>query len=251
MRTYTEYFEATVSPFGSLPSERNLLNLFKAQAVGGLGIFVTDALGEPRLRLIIDLRKEAGELVLVNADMLSQTTASQVLSLGHHIAELDAHLQRPSIPAVPEGAPHSEMIQAHKAFFIRFELVPFLLAKSWGTSGDLRPLFDTLRVAGTVPTAPAGDPTLLQPGPSFWSEPGLTQLHEEQGDLRLSEGLDQKRAQSIGATWGPLYTQRLLLLCGKQEEANLPPIYQAWAQKSKHKKTHMIFQSQVAARVSE
>eukprot|EP00536_Pseudo-nitzschia_multiseries_P015061 jgi/Psemu1/41152/gm1.41152_g len=304
------YFTPDSTPQQLLEQLLNLL--FEAQAMGALGIFVADPLlGESRLRLVHGLRKypsplaqhspntdkafgylddiegEAGELVQVNSDMLSKTTASWVLSLGHHIAELNTHRQQPYIPAVQEGGAHSEMIIAHKAFFIPFNLVPFLLGKSLSPRqamgilypylshqvllGTCAPLFDTLQVAGTVPTVLAGHPTLLQPGPPFQIEPGLTNYMKNKvlcrdlpslnrprppsGDpaltaavtalidhqLRLSEGLDQRRAQSVGATWGPLYTQRLLLLCGKQEETNLPPIYQAWAQKSKHKKTHMIF----------
>eukprot|EP00536_Pseudo-nitzschia_multiseries_P009454 jgi/Psemu1/23245/gm1.23245_g len=217
MLTYSEYFQATASPFGSTPAERNeayrtiygyftpgstpqqlleqLLNLFEAQAVGALGIFVADIVGESRLQLVHGLRKypdplaqhspnmdkafgylddiqgEVGELVQVNSDMLSKTTASWVLSFVHHIAELDNHRQRPYIPLVQEGATHAKMISAHKAFFIPFELVLFLLGKGlspgrpWGS------------LAGTVLTVPAGDPTLLQPGSPFH------QLHEEQGAI--------------------------------------------------------------------
>eukprot|EP00536_Pseudo-nitzschia_multiseries_P014700 jgi/Psemu1/39816/gm1.39816_g len=228
MLTYSECFlQATASPFGSSPAERNeayntilgyfspastpqslleqLLNLFEDQAVGALGIFVADALGKPRLRLVHDLQKypiplvqhspdtdkafdylddiegEAGELVvLVDSDMLSQTTASRVLSLEHHMAELYAHQQRPSIPVVQEGTGHSELIRAHKAFFIPFDMVPFLIGKGLsprqamgilylqlnhaGLVVTCAPLFDTLRVAGTAPTVLAVYPMLLQPG---------------------------------------------------------------------------------------
>eukprot|EP00536_Pseudo-nitzschia_multiseries_P018755 jgi/Psemu1/57204/gm1.57204_g len=150
-----------------------------------------------------------------------------------------------------------------------------------GLMESCTPLFNTLRLAGTTATEPGGNPKLLQLGPSFQNETGLTNYMklkvmyrdlpelerpwDTPGDpaltaavtaltdhqLKLSENMDHKQSQSVRTTWGPLYTQRLLLLCGKQEEANLPPIYQAWAQKSKHERTHMIFQSQVAARASE
>eukprot|EP00536_Pseudo-nitzschia_multiseries_P014257 jgi/Psemu1/38077/gm1.38077_g len=135
------------SPFGS-PAERNkayatifgyftlastpqslleqLLKLFEAQAVRALGIFAFGYLD--------DIKEEAGELVLVDSDMLSQTTASRVLTLDHHLAELEAHPGRLSIPAVPEGAGHSELIRAHKAFFIPFKLVHFLLGKGLSLS---------------------------------------------------------------------------------------------------------------------
>eukprot|EP00536_Pseudo-nitzschia_multiseries_P019414 jgi/Psemu1/60638/gm1.60638_g len=274
-----------------------LLNLFEAQAVGALGIFVADAQGTPCLWLVHglwkypgplaqhspnknkafgypdDIEGEAGKLVLVDPIMLL------------------------SVPAVAEGTGHSELIRAHKAFVIPFELVHFLLGKGLTpcqTMGVLHPqlnrvelmesctpLFNTFRLAGTISTDPGGNPTLLHPGPSFRNKTGLTNYMKHKvmyrdlpdlerpwdppGDpsltaavtaltdhqLKLSENLDRNRSQSVGATWSPLYTQRLLLLCGKQEEANLPPIYQAWAQKSKLERTHMIFQSQVAARAAE
>eukprot|EP00536_Pseudo-nitzschia_multiseries_P019377 jgi/Psemu1/60416/gm1.60416_g len=159
------------------------------------------------------------------------------------------------------GAAHSKMISAHKAFFIPFELVPFLLGKGLSPRqamgilypylnhqvlllGTCGPLFDILRPSLTNymknKVLPPGDPALTA---------AVTALTDHQ--LRLSEGLDQRRSQSVGATWGPLYTKRLLLLYEKLEEADLPPSYQAWAKKSKHKKTHMIFQSQVSACASK
>eukprot|EP00536_Pseudo-nitzschia_multiseries_P012646 jgi/Psemu1/32737/gm1.32737_g len=165
MLTYSEYFCATPSPFGS-SAERNkayatifsyftlaslpqvllehLLNLFEAEAVGALGIFVADPQGLPCLRLVHGLRKypgplaqhspnknkafgylddiegEAGELVLMDSAMLPPTIASQVLTLDHHLAEVEAHPGRLSIPVIPEETGHSELIRAHKAFFIPF-----------------------------------------------------------------------------------------------------------------------------------
>eukprot|EP00536_Pseudo-nitzschia_multiseries_P018656 jgi/Psemu1/56628/gm1.56628_g len=299
---YGYYFMPDTTPQQLL---EQLLNLFEAQALGAIRIFVADPLlGESRLRLVHGLRKypgplaqpslntgnafgylddierDAGELVQVNSDMLSKTPASWVFSLGHHIAELNAHRQQPYIPAVQEGAAHSETISAHKAFFIPFELVPVLLGKGlspWQAMGILysylnhevllrtyAPLLDTLRPVPTFriepgltnytknkvlyrdipslnsPPIPPGDPVLTR---------AVTVLTDHQ--LRLSEGLDQRRSQSVGTTWGPLHTKCLVLLCGKLDETGLPRIYQAWAQKSKHKKTHMLFHSQVTTRASE
>eukprot|EP00536_Pseudo-nitzschia_multiseries_P002783 jgi/Psemu1/6302/gm1.6302_g len=293
---------ATASQLQALPAPPTLLDqllgLFEAQAVGTLGIFVADSLGQSCLRLVHGLRNpnkakaigylddiegNAGELVQVNTGTLSKTPASRVLSLGHHIAELDAHHKLSHlISVVLEGAAYLEMISAHKAFFVPFELVPLLLGKGLSprqATGSLyqhlnhhglvvtcTPLFDTLRVAGTSPT-PACNPTLTKPGPSFQSEPGLTMYTKNKaqqgptqpqqapippGDpLKLGEGLDQMHTHAVAAAWGLLYTKCLLLLCGKLEEADLPPIYPAWAQKSKHKKIHMIFQSQVASKAYE
>eukprot|EP00536_Pseudo-nitzschia_multiseries_P014843 jgi/Psemu1/40308/gm1.40308_g len=93
-------------------------------------------------------------------------------------------------------------------------------------------------------------PGLAGPAPA---DPSLTAAFSALTDqqLRLSESLDQRRQESsklhsVREVWGNLYTERLLLLCGKTTEADLPPIYTAWAKKSKHEKTHMVLQSQVA-----
>eukprot|EP00536_Pseudo-nitzschia_multiseries_P007162 jgi/Psemu1/17252/gm1.17252_g len=227
-----------------------LLNLFEAQAVGALGIFVADLQGEARLRLVHGLRKHpgslaqanVGELVQFHPDMLAKTSASRVLILvlGHHIAELDAHRQ-PSylIPLVPEEAAHAEGVSAYKVFFIPFELLPFLIGtrgltpyqamgilypylNQKGLVGICAPLFATLRVAGTFPTNKV----------LYRDLPSLNRPQVLPGDLALT-------------------VARLLLLRRKLEEADLPPIYRAWAQKSKHENTHMVFQSQVATRASE
>eukprot|EP00536_Pseudo-nitzschia_multiseries_P019484 jgi/Psemu1/60917/gm1.60917_g len=146
--------------------------------------------------------------------------------------------------------------------------------------GDIcKPLLDTLRAVGTQPTTLLGAIRLLEPGPAFRAEanlraymkknvllrdlpglagpapadPSLTAAFSALTDqqLRLSESLDQRRQESsklhsVREVWGNLYTERLLLLCGKTTEADLPPIYTAWAKKSKHEKTHMVLQSQVA-----
>eukprot|EP00536_Pseudo-nitzschia_multiseries_P007095 jgi/Psemu1/16945/gm1.16945_g len=283
MLTYSEYFRATPSPFGS-EVERNaaystifsyftlasppqvllghLLNLFESEAVGALGIFVADPQGLPCLRLVHGLRKypgpylddiegEAGELVLVDSAMLSPTTASWVLTLDHHLAEMEAHPGRPSIPVIPEGTTHSELIQAHKTFFIPFDQAMRVLHPQLNRVGLMEsctPLFNTLRLAGTTATEPGGNPKLLQRGPPFRSETGLTNYMKHKvmyrdlpeldrpwdtpGDpkltaavtalrdhqLKLSKNMDHKKAQSVRTTWGPLYTQRLLLLCGLGSE---------------------------------
>eukprot|EP00536_Pseudo-nitzschia_multiseries_P003557 jgi/Psemu1/8089/gm1.8089_g len=128
--TIFAYFSLASIPQSLL---EQLLSLFEAQAVGALGIFVADAQGKPCLWLVhglhkypgplaqhspnknkafgyMDIEGEAGELVLVDSAMLSQTTASRVLLLEHHMAELDAHQEALSILAMPEGASHLELI---------------------------------------------------------------------------------------------------------------------------------------------
>eukprot|EP00536_Pseudo-nitzschia_multiseries_P003135 jgi/Psemu1/7029/gm1.7029_g len=290
MLTYSEYFQATARLFESIPANQDsayttiygffadnapllldrLLDLFEAQAVGALGIFVANTIGESHLRLVHGLRKypgplaqtsankgkafgyldeiegDAGELVQVDSDMLAQTPATLVLALCHHVTELDAP-RHPSylIPMVLGGDAHTEVVSAYKAFFILFEL-------------RYTPLFDTLRAAGTVPSIIAGDLTLIKPSPSFWSELGFPMYMKSKVLYRDLPGLN--RLPTIG---DPALTTAMAALTDHQlrltpvaalwkaRRSRPPPIYQAWTQKSKHKKTHMIFQSQVASCASE
>eukprot|EP00536_Pseudo-nitzschia_multiseries_P019425 jgi/Psemu1/60699/gm1.60699_g len=223
----------------------HLLNLFEAEAVGALGIFVADPQGLPCLRLVHglwkypgplaqhspnknkafgyldDIEGEAGELVLVDSAMLSPTIASRVLTLDHHLAELEAHPGRLSIPVIPEGTGHSELIRAYKAFFIPFKLVHFLLGKGLSPSQALG-----LQNLGETPSSfsrapPFEHKVMYRDLPKLerpWDPPGdpaltaaVTALTDHQ--LTLSENMDHKRLQSVRTTWDPLYTQRLLLLC--------------------------------------
>eukprot|EP00536_Pseudo-nitzschia_multiseries_P013220 jgi/Psemu1/34461/gm1.34461_g len=317
---YREYFQGS-GPFGEAPARHNvyqaiytlfteadgerllplLLDIFNAQAIGGLGIFQEDAAGVDRLRVIHGLRRypgtitqpsanrgrafgyiddvegQEGELVQVDAALLSRAAASRVYLMAHHEATISQHPERDYIPAIPEGTAHTEMLQAHKQAFQ--VLQPHIHQQ--GLENICKPLLDTLRAVGTQPTTLLGAIRLLEPGPSFRAEanlraymkshvllrdlpglrvgpaapadPNLTAAFSALTDqqLRLSESLDQRRQEasklhSVRAVWGDLYTERLLLLCGKPTEAELPPIYTAWAKKSKHEKTHMILQSQVA-----
>eukprot|EP00536_Pseudo-nitzschia_multiseries_P019470 jgi/Psemu1/60839/gm1.60839_g len=337
---YREYFQGA-GPFGEAPARHDvyqaiytlfteadgerllplLLDIFNAQAIGGLGIFQEDAAGVDRLRVIHGLRRypgtitqpsanrgqafgyiddvegQEGELVQVDAALLSRAAASRVYLMAHHEATISQHPDRDYIPAIPEGTAHTEMLQAHKVCFLPFEFVPLVLCRGLtpkqafqvlqphihqqGLENICKPLLDTLRAVGTQPTTLLGAIRLLEPGPSFRAEanlraymksnvllrdlPGLRAGPAAQADptltaafsaltdqqLRLSESLDQRRQEasklhSVMAVWGDLYTERLLLLCGKPTEAELPPIYTAWAKKSKHEKTHMVLQSQVA-----
>eukprot|EP00536_Pseudo-nitzschia_multiseries_P006462 jgi/Psemu1/15352/gm1.15352_g len=295
-----------------------LLDLFNAQAIGGLGIFQEDAAGIDRLRVIHGLRRYPGtitqpsanlgrsfgyiddvegqecELVQVDAAMLSKAVASRVYLMAQHEAAISQNPDRDYIPAIPEGIAHTEMLQVHKVCFLPFEIVPLVLCRGLtpkqafqvlhhhilqqGLVDVCKPLLDTLQAVGTQPTTLLGTIWLLEPGPSFQAEVSLcaymkknvllrdlpgpssapadptlttafTALTDHQ--LRLSETMDQRRQESsklhtVREVWEPLYTERLLLLCGKTNEADLPPIYTAWAKKSKHEKTHMILQSQVA-----
>eukprot|EP00536_Pseudo-nitzschia_multiseries_P008267 jgi/Psemu1/20082/gm1.20082_g len=270
MLTCSDYFQATASsPFGSMPAERN--EAYKNTIYGYFTPDITPQLvvhglrkypgplAQPSLNTgntfgyIDDIERDAGDLVQVNSDMLSKTPASRVLSLGHHIAELDPHRQRPYIPAVQEGAAHSKMISTHKAFFIPFELVPFLLGKGFphcqavgilypylnpqGLMGTCAPLFDTLRVARTFPTVPVGDPTLIQPGPPFQIEPGLTNymrnkvLRRPGGAYCGGDSPRRPPPAEAQSHMGPLVHQALGAALWKAGGNRPPPIYQPWAER--------------------
>eukprot|EP00536_Pseudo-nitzschia_multiseries_P013835 jgi/Psemu1/36582/gm1.36582_g len=224
---------------------------------------------------IDDVEGQEVELVRVDAALLSRAAASRVYLLAHHEANVSQHPEQNYIPAIPEGTAHTEMLQAHKQAFQ--VLQPHIHQQ--GLGNICKPLLDTLRAVGTQPTTLLGAIRLLEPGPAFRAEANLRAYMKKHvllqdlpdlagaapadptlttafaaltnQQLRLSESLDQRQQESsklhtVREVWGDLYTERLLLLCGKTTEADLPPIYTAWAKKSKHEKTHMILQSQVA-----
>eukprot|EP00536_Pseudo-nitzschia_multiseries_P019280 jgi/Psemu1/59834/gm1.59834_g len=245
---YREYFQGA-GPFGEAPARHNiyqavytlfneadgdrllplLLDIFNAQAIGGLGIFQEDAAGVDRMRVIHGLRRypgtitqpsanrgrafgyidnvegQEGELVQVDAALLSRAAASRVYLMAHHEATVSQHPDRDYIPAIPEGTAHTEMLQAHKVCFLPFEFVPLVLCRGLTPTqafqvlqphilqqglGDIcKPLLDTLRAVGTQPTTLLGAIRLLEPGPSFRAEAHLPAYMKSNVLLRDLPGL--------------------------------------------------------------
>eukprot|EP00536_Pseudo-nitzschia_multiseries_P002427 jgi/Psemu1/5506/gm1.5506_g len=288
LMNYLEFFQGD-NPFGNVPKRRNesyqaiyslfsglegelllaqqVLDLFETQAIRGQGLFIEDSAGVPSTNqgnafgYIGDLDGDACELLVqVNAAMLAKAAANWVFLIEHHMATLAQNVHHQYVPAIPEGVTHTEMLQVHKVFFLPFEFI-------------CKPLLDTLRSAGTCTTTGANRAAgltmymkrrvLLRDLPNLGLTAPLgnaplmataTTLTDSQ--LRLSKDLDCKRTEAVKQhtvteVWGPSYTKQLLLLCGKKNEDKLPPIYPAWAKKSKHENTHMIFQSQVSSRAKE
>eukprot|EP00536_Pseudo-nitzschia_multiseries_P002015 jgi/Psemu1/4691/gm1.4691_g len=245
---YREFFQGE-GPFGEAPARHDiyqaiytlfneadgdrllplLLDIFNAQAIGGLGIFQEDAAGVDRLRVIHGLRRYPGtitqpsanrgqafgyiddvegqevELVRVDAALLSRAAASRVYLLAHHEANISQHPKRDYIPAIPEGTAHTEMLQAHKVCFLPFEFIPLVLCRGLTPKqafqvlqphihqqglGDIcKPLLDTLRAVGTQPTTLLGAIRLLEPGPAFRAEANLRAYMKKNVLLRDLPGL--------------------------------------------------------------
>eukprot|EP00536_Pseudo-nitzschia_multiseries_P014669 jgi/Psemu1/39729/gm1.39729_g len=182
-----------------------LLDIFNAQAIGGLGIFQEDAAGVDRLRVIHGLRRYPGtitqpsanrgqafgyiddvegqevELVRGDAALLSRAAASRVYLLAHHEANVSQHPEQNYIPAIPEGTAHTEMLQAHKQAFQ--VLQPHIHQQ--GLGDICKPLLDTLRAVGTQPTTLLGAIWLLEPGPAFRAEANLHAYMKKHPSQRL------------------------------------------------------------------
>eukprot|EP00536_Pseudo-nitzschia_multiseries_P019156 jgi/Psemu1/59246/gm1.59246_g len=221
-----EYFQGA-GPFGEAPARHDvyqaiytlfteadgdrllplLLDIFNAQAIGGLGIFQEDAAGVDRLRVIHGLRRypgtitqpsairgrafgyigdverQEGELVQLDAALLSRAAA-----IRHH----SPHPDRDYIPAIPEGTAHTEMLQAHKQAFQ--VLQPHIYQQ--GLEDICKPLLDTLRAVGSQPTSLLGAIRLLEPGPSFRAEANLRAYMKKNVLLRDLPGLLQFTPQN-------------------------------------------------------
>eukprot|EP00536_Pseudo-nitzschia_multiseries_P002080 jgi/Psemu1/4839/gm1.4839_g len=165
----------------------------KILVIGGLGIFQEDAAGVDRLGVIHGLQRypgtitqpsanrgrafgyiddvegQEGELVQVDAALLSRAAASRVYLMAHHETTISQHPDRDYIPAIPEGTTHTEMLQAHKQAFQ--VLQPHIHQQ--GLENICKPLLDTLRAVGTQPTTLLGAIRLIEPGPSFRAEANL------------------------------------------------------------------------------
>eukprot|EP00536_Pseudo-nitzschia_multiseries_P009678 jgi/Psemu1/23979/gm1.23979_g len=222
MLTYSEYFQATASPLG-VGTDRDLayqtiygyfaedadtptllgrlLDLFEAQTVGALGIFLIDTFGRPRLQLVHGLRKypgpltlpitnkgkafgylddikgDAGELVLVDAALLEQAPDTMVLSLDRHLDVIKHAHHSHIIPMIIGEDPRMEAVTPYKACFIPFELVPLLLGKGLNPVQALNvihPFLDNLNLS--QPSKWEGEPGLtlyMRNQVLYWDLPGL------------------------------------------------------------------------------
>eukprot|EP00536_Pseudo-nitzschia_multiseries_P002465 jgi/Psemu1/5628/gm1.5628_g len=213
MKTYKEeywyFFQATASPFGGPPADRN-------EAYSTIHGYFAKANKVDNTQLLdhLEPKPDAGELVHVNADMLSNARASR-------------------------GAAHSEMISAHKAFFIPFELAPLLLGKGLAPHQAMGILY-----------SPSESPLIS----GDLSEPGLTMYMKNKVLHRDLPSLNRSPIPSgdpvLTAAVSKALTDHQLKL-SEELDQNRPSTHLSSLQKSKHEKTHMIFQSQVAARANE
>ncbi|VEU43031.1 unnamed protein product, partial [Pseudo-nitzschia multistriata] len=189
---YARIYQKFASGPGPLPPDvlyTHTLNLFEAEAIGGISIFVNDANGIPRLCVIHGIRKYPGcllaaspnanktfgflddvvsgrgELVRVTTSMFALTSAIRVLPIAGHCLALEADANLQYVGPHDPGDPNTEEVVCRHTFFLPFELVPLVLGKdqnpreafcilhpwlqSRGWDAEAKPLVDALRVAGT------------------------------------------------------------------------------------------------------
>ena len=160
---------------------------------GGIGIFVTNSAGELRLRIIHGVRKYTGEvaspspvdnmvfgyvgdideamgeLVAFNTDMFLVTAETNVATVAHHKATLEAEPNLEVLPPRGDAAAQTDTVMTRMTMYVPFELLPFFLNKDLtprdaflvahaqleakGLLEVCAPLLTFLRVAGTVPAA--------------------------------------------------------------------------------------------------
>ena len=132
-----------------------VLNNFDSKAIGGLGIFVTDADGQHRLRVIHGIRRYSGplglpspltnkvfgylgdvspggfvEIVQVDEALFSITGEVNVCTIAHHKQTLASDETIEIFKVRGDTAPASEVVRTRHSAFIPYELMPLLLPKA-------------------------------------------------------------------------------------------------------------------------
>ena len=298
------------------------LNHFEEAAVGGIGMFVRAPSGEAQLRIAHGIRKYPGslgvesilrdqvfgylddvdegsaEIVQLNDALFGLTGAVNVASNEHHKLALEADPTLRVLPARADGADHTEAVQARMTAFIPFSLMPLLIEKrlpareayliaeahltSEGVVGACGPLLDFLRVAGTRTANGVLLNSLLEPGPPFRAEKGLTKYmrkkvllrdlkayagptnrpdaataaltsavatltdHQVKADAANQRKRDEDdRDKTIPEAFGALSTRKLLVMCRKTVDAELPLLYLRLANKKKREDLLTIMQQTI------
>ena len=298
------------------------LNHFEERAIGAVGFFLRSANGDNELHIAHGIRKYPGTLgvtsVLANAvfgylddvddgnaeimqfndSLFGLTGAINVATVDQHKDALEADPTITILPARAAGADHSESIKARMSAFIPFSLVPLLIEQRLsardafliveahldiqGVRDVCGPLMDFLRVAGTKTTGDVILNTLVEPGPTFRAEKGLTkymrtkvlyrdlpvysdpigrsdpataaltsavttltasQVRADEANQRRRD--EDDRPKSIPEAFGDLSTQKLMRLCRKEMDSELPVIYGRLANKKKREDLLTIVQQTI------
>jgi hypothetical protein len=238
------------------------------------------------------------EIMQFNESLFGLTGAINVATISQHKAALEADPTASILPARADGEDHTESIKARMSAFIPFNLVPllieqrlsareaFLIVDAHLTDQGVRdvctPLMNFLRVAGTKTAGGVILNTLIEPGPNFRAEKGLTkymkakvlyrdlpiyrdavgrsdpataaltsavatltasQVKADEANQRRRE--EDDRPKTIPDAFGDLTTQKLLRLCRKEMDTELPILYTRLANKKKREDLLTIIQQTV------
>jgi hypothetical protein len=212
-----------------------VVDRFTDHAVGGICVFVNDGDGNPKLEVLLGLRKYTrnpgsptsllfnqvfaylngieegtGSLISFNKDMLDTTDEVNVYNLDHHKSKLIGDESIELFPAA--AAAPSETVKTRKAMYIPHELVPYVLdmnlsprqsfmvlhpvMEAAGLLTVCKPLVDYLRVAGTMPSVGHAPEVIHnKAGKAMNTERGLLLFMKNQVSLRDLGGL-RKRAST-------------------------------------------------------
>eukprot|EP00536_Pseudo-nitzschia_multiseries_P006043 jgi/Psemu1/14310/gm1.14310_g len=226
-----------------------VIDMFKGQAVGGLGIFVTGPQLVYRLRVIHGICKFPGPLGKKQEHSKTLAKCLVRASQGH----LGCQLAKEYAPAPGDMETHTETaIKSQKTFFIPYNMVLWVIGKRFTPRKAFilfQPHLETnslMEICKPIlHTTSVRDPCHHRALDQSAMAAALTDHQLRIGKDQERRHLEYTKVTSVEDTWDPLYTKRLRILCGKSTNEDLPPIYLAWTRKKKNEKTRMIFQSQV------
>ena len=162
------------------PLDKDALNLvvmdqFTDHAVGGICVFVNDGDGNPKLEVLLGLRKYTrnpgsptsllfnqvfaylndieegtGSLIGFDKDMLEMTAEANVYNVDHHKSKLMADESIDFFPRIADNAAQSETVKTRKAMYIPYELVPYVLDKNLSPRQSFLVLHPIMEAAGLL-----------------------------------------------------------------------------------------------------
>jgi hypothetical protein len=172
---YIHEWRSDANPMDTATLTIAVVDQFTDHAVGGICIFVNDGDGNPKLEVLLGLRKYTrnpgsptsllfnqvfaylndveegtGSLIGFDNSMLDMTDEVNVYALDHHKSKLIGDESIELFPTIADGAAQCETVKTRKAMYIPYELVPYVLEKNLSPRQAFMVLHPVMEAAGLL-----------------------------------------------------------------------------------------------------
>jgi hypothetical protein len=172
---YIHEWRSVGTPSDTASLTVTVVDQFTDHAVGGIGIFVNDADGNPKLEVLLGLRKYTrnpgsptsllfnqvfaylndieegtGSLIGFDKDMLDMTNEVNVYNVDHYKSKLIGDESIELFPIIDDDAAQRETVKTRKAMYIPYELVPYVLDKNLSPRQAFMVLHPIMESAGLL-----------------------------------------------------------------------------------------------------